>query len=122
MVADNPGGVVWWQMTQDDYDEKSDERDTLVHEACPSPVLHFVQAPRGKGGIYLYTYACKAGSSGMRFNEGERHLVESERVVKQSNTQWHMPQKTSISVRYHFPSPHLGYPTLSYPVVVCVAP
>jgi len=31
------------QMTQDDYDEKSDERDTLVHEACPSPVLHFVQ-------------------------------------------------------------------------------
>ena len=34
------------------------------------------------GGISTHTcmHACKAGSSGMRFSEGGRGLVESERV------------------------------------------
>ena len=44
------------------------------------------------------------------FNEGGRHLVESGRVAKRSSTQCHMPQNTSISVRYIPPPPHVGHP------------
>ena len=32
--------------------------------------------------LFLHTHACRAGLTGMRFNEGGRALIESERVVK----------------------------------------
>ena len=38
------------------------------------------------GGVYSHTHACKAGLSGIRFNESGMDLVESERVVTQSST------------------------------------
>ena len=46
----------------------------------------------------------------MRFNEVERDLIGSKRVVKRNSTQCHMPQNTSISVRYTPPPPHVGAP------------
>ena len=45
---------------------------------------------RVKGGdLFPHIDACKAGSSGMRFDEGERNLVESKGVVQRSSTQCH---------------------------------
>ena len=37
---------------------------------------------RGAGGVFPHTPSCKAGLSGMWFNEVARDLVESEQVVK----------------------------------------
>ena len=71
------------------------------------------------GDLFPHTHACKAGSSGMRFTEGERDLVESERVVKRSNTHAtkHKTQASQFGIHY----PHRMWVPLSQPVI-CVWP
>ena len=60
---------------------------------------------RVKGGRLISTHTCMQGRvSGMRFNEGGRDLVESERVVKQVAPMPHATKRKHLSSVYTTPT------------------
>ena len=71
------------------------------------------------GGVFPYTYACKAGLSGMRFNEGGQG-PSPERSSRNASSTHVTCHKTQAQFGIHHPR-RMWVP-LSHPVMLCAWP